>query len=69
MANENNQVAKDFMKHSMEYNNLMALGSEAVTSDRDIPARHRGKVIKINGNIQFRMGGFVPGEHPVFANI
>ena len=57
------------MRHSIEYNNLVALGSEGVTSDQDLPARHRGKVVKINGNIQYRLGGFVPGQNPLFANI
>jgi hypothetical protein len=62
-------MAQNFMRHSMEYNNLVALGSEAVTSDQNLPARHRGRVVKINGNIQYRLGGFVPGTTPGFANI
>jgi hypothetical protein len=62
-------MAQNFMRSSLEYNNLVALGSESVSSDRDLPARHRKRVVKINGNIQYRLGGFVPGTTPGFANI
>jgi hypothetical protein len=63
------KMAKSFLLHSIEYNNLVALGSESVSTDRDLPARHRGRVLKINGNIQYRLGGFVPGTTPAFANL